>query len=244
MSTLPPPEENIANHTFNPRGGPRTEEGKATSSKNAISHGLFTAYDFICPGEQTIYSDLAETLRAELSPAGTLEHNVVDEIRRAMWRLRRCGEVESNLVIGLDDGKGYIFDPMESTNAYADKVQRSVDRARSLSHRLLHKCTAELRTLQTERKLRNECFDAGTDMSHLGIADVLSLRKGLDDQVAAQNRHHPPPPAANASSFCKSVPTPPQTPRNAECPCGSGLKHKRCCGKDAPAVLGVTRNAA
>ncbi|MFN7938596.1 MAG: SEC-C metal-binding domain-containing protein [Bryobacteraceae bacterium] len=30
----------------------------------------------------------------------------------------------------------------------------------------------------------------------------------------------------------------PQTPRNALCPCGSGNKYKRCCGKNAPPVLG------
>ncbi|MFN7939378.1 MAG: SEC-C metal-binding domain-containing protein [Bryobacteraceae bacterium] len=29
-----------------------------------------------------------------------------------------------------------------------------------------------------------------------------------------------------------------QTPRNAMCPCGSKLKYKRCCGKNAPPVLG------
>jgi uncharacterized protein YchJ len=28
-----------------------------------------------------------------------------------------------------------------------------------------------------------------------------------------------------------------QTPRNATCPCGSGTKYKRCCGKNAPPVL-------
>ena len=28
-----------------------------------------------------------------------------------------------------------------------------------------------------------------------------------------------------------------QTPRNAQCPCNSGQKFKRCCGKDAPPVL-------
>lgn len=27
------------------------------------------------------------------------------------------------------------------------------------------------------------------------------------------------------------------TPRNAPCPCGSGLKHKRCCGHHALPVL-------
>jgi preprotein translocase subunit SecA len=29
------------------------------------------------------------------------------------------------------------------------------------------------------------------------------------------------------------------TPRNAPCPCGSGQKYKRCCGRNAPAVLNV-----
>jgi uncharacterized protein YecA (UPF0149 family) len=29
---------------------------------------------------------------------------------------------------------------------------------------------------------------------------------------------------------------PVQTPRNAQCPCNSGQKYKRCCGRNAPAV--------
>jgi hypothetical protein len=146
-----------------PRGGPRTEEGKANSSGNAITNGLYAARDFIRPSEEPFYTELTESLRAELAPSGTLEHNLVNEIRRAMWRLRRCGEVESHFVIALDDGSGFIFDPMESTVPDAAKVQLSVDRARSQSHRLLHKCTAELRKLQTERQFRNNYSEPGTD---------------------------------------------------------------------------------
>lgn len=33
-------------------------------------------------------------------------------------------------------------------------------------------------------------------------------------------------------------------PRNAPCPCGSGLKYKRCCDKAAPAVLNFPPAAA
>lgn len=33
---------------------------------------------------------------------------------------------------------------------------------------------------------------------------------------------------------------PQQTPRNAPCPCGSGQKFKRCCGRNAPPVLHST----
>jgi len=37
-----------------------------------------------------------------------------------------------------------------------------------------------------------------------------------------------------AGSFCEK---PKMVPRNAQCPCGSGAKFKRCCGKNAPPVL-------
>jgi uncharacterized protein YchJ len=36
------------------------------------------------------------------------------------------------------------------------------------------------------------------------------------------------------ASNCKPAP---QTARNAPCPCKSGEKYKRCCGKNAPPVL-------
>jgi len=32
--------------------------------------------------------------------------------------------------------------------------------------------------------------------------------------------------------------------RNARCPCGSGLKYKRCCGTSAPPVRSKPRGAA
>ncbi len=33
-------------------------------------------------------------------------------------------------------------------------------------------------------------------------------------------------------------------PRNAACSCGSGLKYKRCCGRNAPGVLNFPAGAA
>jgi SEC-C motif len=256
-----------------PCGGPPTETGKASSSKNAAidsppngpalsplsncrqtdtcgQNGLFTAHDFIRPGEESLYSNLDESLRTDLAPAGMLENNLVDEIRRAMWRLRRCGQVEAQIVIGLDNGSSHSFDPMEMASATADKAQLSVDRARAQSHRLLHKCTAELRKLQTERQFRNEYFKAGTDLSDFGICDWRSVRKSIDQQETASFRNQkaelailygtpaPPPDAPPVtSSFCKTNLAPVQTPRNADCPCKSGLKFKRCCGQNAPPML-------
>ncbi len=37
-------------------------------------------------------------------------------------------------------------------------------------------------------------------------------------------------------------PQPPPISRNSPCPCGSGFKYKRCCGTNAPPVLGTRHN--
>jgi hypothetical protein len=224
--------------TPNPAGGPSTPEGRAISSLNATTFGLYATRDFVRPNEQSNYLDLGEQLRKDLAPVGLLEDNLVDEIRRAMWRLGRCGEVEQSFVAD-HAGLAPIPDPMRhETQA---KLQLSVDRARALYHRLLHKCTAELRKLQTERQLRNESFGAGTDISQFGLCDWASISKDLDRDFMAGYRRQklqgmaeidaflstPVRPPAQPGSFCK-------TARNAQCPCGSGQKHKRCCGRNAP----------
>ena len=44
----------------------------------------------------------------------------------------------------------------------------------------------------------------------------------------------------NAVKTAAALPDPrdePATARNAPCPCGSGLKYKRCCGRNAPPRL-------
>jgi len=249
MSTSPQLTPTIELPQPTPSGGPRTEAGKANSSKNAITNGLFTAQDFIRPGEESLYSSLDESLREDLAPAGMLENNLVDEIRRAIWRLRRCGHIEETFVKSETSN----LDPMQDESTA--RQQLSVDRARAHSHRLLHKCTAELRKLQTERQFRNEYFKAGTDLSSLGLCDLRSIRKSIDEQETANWRNQKAefatlfgtrsmPPETATSSFCKTDSEPVQTPRNANCPCKSGLKYKRCCGKNSPAVLNVTRKAA
>jgi hypothetical protein len=139
--------------------------------------GLYTFHDFIRPGEESMYAEVDESLQQDLAPVGFLEHNLVDEIRRAMWRLRRCGMVEENLAAES------ASDPMQHENQ--QKIQLTVDRSRSQAHRLLHKCTAELRRLQTDRQYRNETFDTGADISELGLADYREIRKGLDAKFRA-----------------------------------------------------------
>ncbi len=196
--------------------GPTSEAGRATSSKNALKHGLFSTADFILPGEQPFYDHLVESLESELAPVGILENTLVAEIRRATWRLRRCSLMDEWICRGL---RNPILEDFE------EKTQLSVDRARTLYNRLLLRCQAELRKLQAERRSREAAPVEVPQAARTGTA---------------------PAPISKSASFCKNEnPQPPvptgtdllATPRNAVCNCGSGQKYKRCCGRNAPAIL-------
>jgi hypothetical protein len=247
--------------TDNNSTGPRTEEGKSIAAQNARKTGLFTTRDFIRSEERNEYEQLRESLESELNPEGPLENQIASEIRTAIWRLRRCAQLEADLAAGNDDAQ----DPMDPTSPEA-KQQLSVDRARNQATRLLHKNTAELRRLQTERQFRNEIAADGIDteglsllcdfhtaISHADRAAKSKQRHQLDqlkteiDTMELEGRHnaHQLAQAASESEFTKR--TPPTEPRNQEiarnspCPCNSGEKYKRCCGKLAPPLLGVTK---
>ncbi|HVV44298.1 MAG TPA: hypothetical protein VHC72_03810, partial [Bryobacteraceae bacterium] len=112
-----------------------------------MKHGLYSG-SFIRPGEENDYTDLRTALHRRFTPGDVLEVALVDEIHRAIWRLRRCARVEAELS-PLFAGDHVIHDPMEATNEPAERVQLTIDRARAQAHRIVHRCTAELRKLQT-----------------------------------------------------------------------------------------------
>ena len=69
--------------------GPRTAEGKATSSMNAMSHGL-TSGKVVLPGEDsTQFQHLRRDLLREHRPNTPTEKLLVEEMAQAHWRLDR-----------------------------------------------------------------------------------------------------------------------------------------------------------
>ncbi len=164
----------------NPSTGPRTDAGKAISSQNGITHGLFTATDFIRPGEETAYNEFTASLRLKIQPVGILEQELTEEIRSAMWLLRRCRSAESNLATRIGIAPG--VDPLESDNPQIDIALKSIERARAHAHRVLKQSEAHLRRLQTERQVRKEVFIKGTDVSDLGLADYHAVMKAASTE--------------------------------------------------------------
>jgi hypothetical protein len=213
--------------------GPRTDEGKAVSSMNAVTHGLFTQHDYIPAGEEPEYLSLAESFTTELAAVAIAEKTLLAEIISAAWKLRRCAKAEAALSAEFPDDFLITEDPA------AIRRQNSIDRARSRAHGIYTRSLAELRRLQT-----NRLAAAGGHAS--GIADPnrllrhahLADRKETFDMLREVDYIPGAPPSRALGSFCTPpIPMNPVTnkaPRNAPCPCGSGLKYKRCClGKAA-----------
>jgi SEC-C motif len=279
---------NKANAAFST--GPRTEPGKARSSRNALSFGLFTLNDFVRENEAEQYTKICTSFWSELTPEGTAEEFLATELISSAWRLRRCRMVEEDLA-GITIPDPMQKDPMQ--NPETEKQQKSVDRARAQSHSIFHRCLAALRKVQTERGIRNQFFPESGPPEGLGLMDMLKVSKvkpfdpttqpgpaspdpaptepdAADDKMAAgmdalmalaekqltqrfreegfagftsvASTPTAPQAPAEMASNCKpaaAVPaTTPNFPRNAPCPCGSGVKYKRCCGNPAAATLG------
>ena len=176
--------------------GPNTPEGKATASQNAITTGLFTARDFIREDEYEEYSEMSQSIYAQLSATGPIEAAYAAEIVSASWRLRRC-------------------EKLEISDEYTEAAERRIERARASAHNALRRSLAELRRLQTERQIRNEIYPEGTDLADLGLSDSRQIQKANAAETKSMTasarlkiqafRAHLEEATAPAS-FCKTAP--------------------------------------
>jgi hypothetical protein len=78
--------------------GPRTVEGKARSSRNALKHGL-TAQEIVIPGEDAAaYRSFEQQLIDDLQPNGSCELELIERLAATYWRLRRIPRFEAALM--------------------------------------------------------------------------------------------------------------------------------------------------
>ncbi len=94
--------------------GPRTAEGKARVSLNALKHGLL-ARDAVLPEEDPAEFDRQlRDLEHDLRPENSLEFELVRQIADAQWRMRRLVRIETaflSAAIGAQRQHEEIFHP-------------------------------------------------------------------------------------------------------------------------------------
>lgn len=75
--------------------GPKTEAGKAASSRNALCHGLTATHAIVLPDENAdAFESLQQEVLADLNPQGALQAALAERIVVLLWRLDRAARLE------------------------------------------------------------------------------------------------------------------------------------------------------
>jgi hypothetical protein len=204
--------------------GPRTPEGKAASSRNRVSHGLFCTIGALSPTDRKIFEELRESATAEFLPACEEHHALVAEYALAKFRIDRVRALErAFFALEIDQLRKERGLPAPLTREQLTFLEAEVMIADLRGKSVLNQL------LRWERAFIRDRNHAGFTL--LEAAVEARQRAAIEMEIARKQAAAAPPHTQNESSN----PIPPAAiPRSAPCPCGSGEKYKRCCGKDAP----------
>ncbi|MDQ6678633.1 MAG: hypothetical protein M3Z09_15215 [Acidobacteriota bacterium] len=129
----------------NPSTGPKTEAGKAVSSRNALRHGLASGAVLI-PGEDPeAFPAFALSLKTLYAPANAIEEVLVADMARHHWLKDRAMRLQDEGIANASAGQ------LPDNFAVLLRYQTTNERA-------FHKAFAALTTLQKERKSEQREF--------------------------------------------------------------------------------------
>jgi hypothetical protein len=156
------------------KGGPKTPEGKARSSMNALRHGACSEAVLLANESAENYDKLERSYYDHWRPATFQECELLDEMIVAKWRQRRCWNTESAAIDcqmersaeeflrhhnpGPDSSKEAAYAIRKLSNE-SNELQ-SLSRYETRYHRMYHRALARLIELQEKRILDGQSASA------------------------------------------------------------------------------------
>ena len=137
--------------------GPRTEEGKATSSANATVHGLNSADPVLPHEDRNQFNELLEQHKSDFQPETAHEQFLVSQMVGAHWKLNRLDRIEVAMFTALESPGDPATTEAMMAQSFLDKDTATgfarLDRYRANLERTYHRCVRELRAA---RRFQNE----------------------------------------------------------------------------------------
>lgn len=108
--------------------GPKTAEGKANASKNAIKHGIYSNAMLLKSESRSDYDALLIGLRDYFKPVGMFEEILVEKLAVLIWRHRRLVITEKD---EIENGGLSLVLVVEQPNVLDrfPRYETSIDRA-------------------------------------------------------------------------------------------------------------------
>jgi hypothetical protein len=134
--------------------GPRTEEGKAASSRNALKAGASSRVAVLPWEDQAQYDALVADTVERYRPQGEREHVLAQLVATTMWRYRRLLNIEAEFMSAVDDGGSNPHAALAALFADAEGSGKLRLMLRYLANasREYRAALAELRRVQSERE--------------------------------------------------------------------------------------------
>lgn len=145
--------------------GPKTAEGKAAVSQNAVKHGLFAMQDVLSVENQADFDLLREQILAELSPVGGVESLLAQRAVSLAWRLKRAETMQNQVIEYMIDSHAESLrsmwgsSPSEPRNSgdflpLGRIAARDWSNSRVIEHLLIYERRLENSLYRTIAKLR------------------------------------------------------------------------------------------
>jgi hypothetical protein len=184
--------------------GPKTEAGKAASSRNALKEGFTASFAIVAPEDQQCYDEFLTGLREELQPQGVQEEDLFRRISLASWNIRRI----EKLTFALYEETG--ADPLASDDSATVAKLERYTRHQTLNEHSYYRGIKQLRLLQNSRSAAGPSSpsqpedgvpqtapEPATEQSHSGAdsapATPPETENSKNDKTKPAGAYAPPP---------------------------------------------------
>ena len=188
--------------------GPRSPEGKAVSSRNALKFGLFAQAQFL-PGEDPAeFDQLIREYEDYYGPRSPSETRLVHDLVRALWLERRYTRIEAEVIeirfAALPpEERAHGLGAIYIQDAEGANVLQKIERSRTAAQRQVQRVLKEIREL-------------GMDYAYLPAAPAPSTASYIAP-AAAEPAPAPESlsPSVRFDTYPANGPTPARTPRDS-----------------------------
>ena len=126
--------------------GPRTEQGKAVSSRNAVRHGLTGTFCVLPHESQDDFELLLVRLFTEHDPQDATEELLVSDMARHYWLTQRALRLQEDLML------------QDMSDPNVQKQFALFLRYQTTNQRAFHKCLSEIQKINKLRQLEEDRF--------------------------------------------------------------------------------------
>jgi hypothetical protein len=162
--------------------GPRTAEGKAAVSQNAVKHGLLAERDVITSESHADFELYRQQILDELSPVSPMESMLAERIVTLSWRLKRVCRFQNQAIDALNADQ--TNDPLKklTQSLYFSIAGKSLSNANGFNGelalgRLAVNDFSDARVLEHllmyERRIENSLYKTLLEFQRLSIAKKL-----------------------------------------------------------------------